>query len=108
MRVGLTAQNELSLGDAGLVKFFDDNRAAFKAIAKHSYTYAKTYVSQTDLPLRLDDVATVLQSALQTNVALRDFLAEKKLRQKFWYAHFADLILDRLWEELHDDPQAAT
>jgi hypothetical protein len=104
--LGLTAQNELSLRDAGLITFFDSNRAGFKAVAQRSYTFAKSYVDETDLPLRLDDVATALVAALVTNESLRDFLAAQKLRQQFWYARFADLILDRLWEELSNEPDA--
>lgn len=53
------------------------------------------------LPLRTDDVAEILVAALTTNELLRAFLAgHAGLRQKYWYRHFADLVLDRLWEEL--------
>ena len=38
--VGLTAEVELALGDAGLVKFFDENRQAFKELASRSYGFA--------------------------------------------------------------------
>lgn len=37
------------------------------------------------------------------NEDLREYLAGRKLRQKFWYTRFADLILDRLWKEMEDD-----
>jgi hypothetical protein len=98
--MGLTAEIELSLVDAGLVKFFDSNREACKEIAERAFVYAKDNIADTGLPLRRDDVATSLQVALVTNESLREFLAVKKLRQKHWYNRFADLIVDRLWEEL--------
>lgn len=98
--MGLTAERELALRDAKLVDFFDQNRPAFKDLAKEAYEYARGYVEDTDLPLRRDDVAASLVIALNTNQTLRDFLAQKKLRQKLWYRDFADLIVDRVWEEL--------
>lgn len=100
--MGLTAEVELSLQDAELIEFFDQNREAFKEIAEKAYGFAYDYVHPTGLPLRLDDVATSLTAALVPNEALRARLAQKSLRQKFWYTRFADLILDRLWKELCD------
>lgn len=101
--MGLNATVELELRDAGLIDFFDAHRAAFLAMARTSYDYADTYVGPTGLPVRRDDVSESLVFALQTNELLRDFLQEHHLRQKYQYQRFADLILDRLWEELHRD-----
>ena len=100
LRVSLTAEVELRLQDAKLIDFFNDHRGAFAEMAAASYEYAEGYVVDTGLPVRRDDVAQILEPALVTNETLRDFLAEKKLRQKYWYRFFADLILDRIWEEL--------
>jgi hypothetical protein len=97
--MGLTAARELTLRDVGLVEFFEEHRGAFEEMAATSRGYAETYVARTGLPLRRDDVAAILVPALTTNEQLREFLAGKKLRQKYWYADFADLILDRVWEE---------
>ncbi len=104
--MGLTAEVELSLRDAGVIDFFDDNREAFGEMAAASYEYALGYVTDTGLPLRRDDVSKILVPALTTNEALREFLQNKKMRQQYWYRHFADLILDRLWEELTGDEAA--
>jgi hypothetical protein len=103
--MGLTAEKELALRDAGLIDFFDQNREALKEIAQASYDYTEGYVtSPVGLPLRRDDVAEILVTALTTNELLREFLAGRTgLRQKYWYRHFADLILDRLWEELGNE-----
>jgi hypothetical protein len=107
--MGLTAERELALRDAGLVDFFDQHRQALKEIAQAAYEYTDDHVtSPVHLPQRPDDVAEVLVTALATNEPLRVFLAEHKgLRQKYWYRHFADLILDRLWEELSHGRQTA-
>lgn len=101
--MGLTAEVELSLADATLVSYFDANRQAFKEIAARSFEFAHDNVTATGLPLRRDDVAKSLTIALRTNESLRECLAGKKLRQQFWYGHFADLIVERLWEELQHD-----
>jgi hypothetical protein len=99
--VGLIAQVEIELRNAGLIDFFKGHKAAFKAMAVTSYEYAATYVTPTTLPVRRDDVAENLVFALQTNETFRDFLAANHLPQKFWFRRFADLIVDYLWEELH-------
>jgi hypothetical protein len=31
---------------------------------------------------------------------LRDYLAQKRLSQQYWYERFGELIVDRLWDEL--------
>jgi hypothetical protein len=98
--MGLVAEVELELRDAGLIDFFLLHKPAFKAMAETAYHYTKTYVQPTGIPVRRDDVAGSLVSALETNEKLRDFLASHRLRQKYQYRRFADLILDRLWEEL--------
>jgi hypothetical protein len=101
--VALTAVVELRLRDAELIDFFDQNVAAFRAHAARAYAYAYENVHPSGMPLRRDDVAASLIDALEVNDQLRTFLAERKLRQKFWYQSFADLILDRLWEDLKDE-----
>ena len=40
---------------------------------------------------------------LEVNETLKDYLNENKLRGKFWIKDFADLIIDRTWDEL-DEP----
>ena len=50
--------------------------------------------------IRRDDVAKALIPILEVNETLKDALDSKKLRGKFWIKDFADLIIDRTWEEL--------
>ena len=42
-------------------------------------------------------------TSLEVNETLKDYLNENKLRGKFWIKDFADLIIDRTWDEL-DEP----
>lgn len=105
--MGLTADVELSLKDANLIDFYNKKAPAFKALATRAYSYTYDNVHPTGLPLRPDDVAANLVTALVINDDLREYLAVKKLRQKHWYQRFADLILDRLWKELENEHQPA-
>jgi hypothetical protein len=100
--MGLTAEVEMSLRDAGLTNFYIHHIAVFRAHAERAYEFAYSNVHPTGLPLRKDDVATSLVSALLITEELRTYLAQKSLRQRFWYQRFADLILDRLWEDLEN------
>lgn len=97
--MGLTATDELSLRDTGLVKFFEDHETAFTEMFEAARNYVQGYVVSVQLIVRRDDVANQLVPALMTNEVMREFMAERKLRQKYWYQRFADLICDRLWEE---------
>jgi hypothetical protein len=101
--MSLTAEVELALQDKKLTDFFDDHRSALTEAATEAFAYAFGYVARIDLPLRRDDVAKILVPALETNDTLREFLSDKKIREKHWYRDFADLILDRLWEELENE-----
>jgi hypothetical protein len=103
--VALTADVELSLRDAELIDFYDSKVAVFKTLAARAYAFTYENVHPTGLLLRRDDVAVNLVPPLVFDDDLRTFLAEKKLRQKFWYQRFADLIIDRLWEELKNEHQ---
>ncbi len=55
--MALTAENELALRNASLVKFFTANRPYYKNLAKESYVYAEKYISAAKMPVRVDDVA---------------------------------------------------
>lgn len=99
--MGLTAEVELELRDAGLIDFFSAHTRAFSDLARTAFDYANSYVMSTGLPVRRDDVAVSLALALETTELLRDYLSEHRLRQKYQYRRFADLILDRLWGELN-------
>jgi hypothetical protein len=98
--VGLTGEVELKLRDVSLIDFYNGKIPAFKALAARAYSYAYSNLQPTGLPLRQDDVAAYLVFALEVNGDLRTYLSKKRLPQKFWYRRFADLIIDRLWEEL--------
>lgn len=102
--MALTAENEQRLKDAGLIKFLDEHRPAFRRLAAAAFAYTKGYVQPVGQPVRVDDVAAALELSLRVSKELEQFLATHRLTQKYWVRFFADLILDRLWPELTAPP----
>jgi hypothetical protein len=98
--MALTAENLQHLEAAGLTKFFAHHRRLYLHKAVKAYQYASDYVARSGEQVRVDDVAAPLVLALKVGDPLSDFLAGKKLAQKYWYDRFADYVLDQLWEEV--------
>jgi len=86
------------LGDAGLVGLFDEDRKLWTAMAKDAYSYTRKFIGAE---VRPDDVVPTLVPALEVSDRLRTYLAERRLNQQYWYTWFAELIVDRLWADLH-------
>ena len=86
------------LGDAGLTGLFDGDRKLWTAMAANAYAYTRKFIGDE---VRPDDVVPTLVPALEVSDRLRTFLAERKLTQQYWYTWFAELIVDRLWSDLH-------
>ena len=86
------------LEDAGLAELFDEDRKLWTAMAKDAYAYTRKFVGAE---VRPDDLVPTLVPALEVSDRLRTFLARRKLTQNYWYTWFAELIVDRLWSDLH-------
>lgn len=102
--MALSRVKELRLTDAKLVELYEAETDLWRGLAEHAFTYAKTNIAgQGDI--RQDDVVPTLRPVLEVTPTLRDFLAERRLRQQYWYEWFGELILDRLWDELTTRPE---
>jgi hypothetical protein len=97
--MALNRVKELRLTDAGLVGLYEGELELWRELAEHAYEYAKNYIAAAGT-IRQDDVVPALQPVLEVTPALREFLASRSLRQQYWYEWFAELIIDRLWDEL--------
>lgn len=86
------------LGDAGLVELFEGDRKLWSAMTKDAYAYTKKFIGGE---VRPDDVVPTLVPALEVSDRLRTYLAERKLSQQYWYVWYAELLVDRLWPDLH-------
>lgn len=86
------------LEDAGLTELFDADRKLWVAMTKDAYGYTRKFVGAA---VRPDDVVPTLVPALEVSDRLRTFLAGRKLTQNYWYVWYAELLVDRLWADLH-------
>jgi hypothetical protein len=100
VRVALNAYKSKRLEDAGLLDYFERHRPLWEQKAKRAYEYAERFVRESGEEVRQDDVVPLLVPALEVLDDFRDHLASERLTQKYWYTYFAELIVDRVWEEL--------
>jgi hypothetical protein len=98
--VGLKAFEEQKLDRSGLIKFFDNNREHYLAMAQDAYDYTAKILVQTGLPVRVDDVAGHLSAALEIDKRLTDARDDKHCTQRYWVQYFTNLVLERLWSEV--------
>ena len=98
--MALTADEYVALEATGLVKFFDLHRETYLRLARGAYSYAHSYLSDVGLQVRVNDVAVAIEPALHVRGELREFLAEHRLTQLYWYRRFSDLIVESGWAEL--------
>jgi len=95
-RMALTRKTEQDLSAAGLTDFFEKEKKLWQPMAEHAFDYTNRFID----PVRQDDVLQLLQPELQVCEPLRRYLSEKKLREKYWYERFGELVIDRLWPDL--------
>jgi hypothetical protein len=96
--VALNLNKLKRLEDAGLAELFSDDQKLWAAMAKDAYAYTRKFVGAE---VRPDDLVPTLVPALEVSDRLRTFLAQRKLTQNYWYTWFAELMVDRLWPDLH-------
>ena len=94
--MALTQKKLQDLKDASLTGLLQDDAASWKAKAKHAYGATHAFISE----IRPDDVVPLLIAELEVTPEFRNYLAKKKLKQKYWSEWFAELIIDRFWSEL--------
>jgi hypothetical protein len=97
--MALTLEAEQRLESVNLVALFEEDRAAWLDAAKQTKAFIASNFPDGS-PIRRDDVSKALIPILEVNEVLKDCLNLNKLRGKFWIKDFADLIIDRTWDEL--------
>jgi hypothetical protein len=98
--MALTAAKVKDLEDKGFLRLFDEHRDLWETKAREAYAYAETLIGPTGEPVRPDDVLELLVPALVLSGAIRSFLDDNRLTQKYWRTYFGEFILDRLWQDL--------
>jgi len=100
--MGLTLESERRLEAAGVIEHFDENRAAWLAAIQETYRFVETNFPR-GARIRKDDIAKAMLPIVEVNEAYQDFRNEGKLRAKYWNSLFADLVVDRTWDELTEE-----
>jgi sulfite reductase beta subunit-like hemoprotein len=97
--MALTLEAEQSMRDVGLIAFYEADAANWLATSADTKAFL-TAKFPVGSPIRRDDVAKGLVTVLEVHEEFKDFRNEKKLRAKYWIKHFADLVVDRTWDQI--------
>lgn len=97
--MALTLEAEQRMDDVGLVAFYEESVAEWLAVVRATKDFVRGNFPH-NAPIRRDDVAKGLHPILEVHEAFKDFRNAEKLRGKFWIRDFADLLIDRTWDQL--------
>jgi hypothetical protein len=97
--MGLTLYWEQRLDGVGFVDFLDENRDAWLTASRDALQYTRERFPN-DSTIRRDDVAQFLVPVIEVDEIFKNHLDTNKLTQKYWAKHFADLVIDRVWDEI--------
>ena len=97
--MALTLEAEQRLSSVGLVTLYENNKKDWLDAAKETMDFLSSGFPPGST-IRRDDVSKALIPILEVNEKLKQMLESKKLRGKFWIRDFADLIIDRIWQDI--------
>ena len=97
--MALTLEAEQRMGDVGVVGFYLAAQAEWLETVKATKAFVSGNFPDGAL-IRRDDVAKALFPIVEVHEGFKDFRNAHKLRGKFWIKDFADLLIDRTWDEL--------
>ena len=100
--MALTLEAEQRMTDVGVVGFYRADEPNWLNTVRATKNFVRGNFPPGAL-IRRDDVAKALIPILEVHEAFRDFRNAHKLRGKFWIKDFADLLIDRTWENLDEE-----
>jgi hypothetical protein len=98
--MALTLEAEQRMDDVGLVGFYQGSQAAWLATVQATKNFVRGNFPAGSL-IRRDDVAKGLIPILEVHEEFKEYRNVHKLRGKFWIKDFADLLIDRTWDNLN-------
>lgn len=98
--MALTLEAEQRMTAVGLTEFYEADADAWLATVQQTNDFVTRNFPERSLICR-DDVAKALIPILEVHEAFQAFRNEKKLRPKYWNRYFADLLIDRTWEQIN-------
>lgn len=100
--MGLTLEAEQRLEAAGVIAHYNDNAEAWLAAIRQTKQFVETNFP-AGAKIRKDDIAKALVTIIEVNEGYQDYRNVKKLRAKLWNTLFADLVVDRTWDQLEQE-----
>ena len=100
--MALTLEAEQRMEDSGVVGFYQEGEGEWLATVRATKAFVKGNFPD-GARIRRDDVAKGLITILEVHEDFKDFRNKEKLRGKFWIRDFADLLVDRTWEQLEEE-----
>lgn len=97
--MGLTLEAEQRLEAAGVIDHYNENAVAWLAAIRQTKQFVASNFP-TGAKIRKDDISKALVTIIEVNEDYQEFRNVHKLRPKFWNTLFADLVVDRTWDEL--------
>ncbi|GEM_PF-569487 len=93
--MAITELVRLRLEDKGFATLFTDHHVEWELLAES----ARVLMAQeVEVGPTIDDIKKALVPLVEINPHLREFLAEKKLTQKYWPSDFTDYILHKTYQ----------
>ena len=97
MTLSLPTENRLR--DAGLIQYFEKHKEEWTNASRRTYKFVREGFP-SDAVVRADDVSKELAPLVEVNEELRTYRKTQGLKQQFWTALFADLVVERTWQEI--------
>lgn len=98
--MALTLEAEQRMDDVGLVALYAGDQGAWLGTVQATKNFVRGNFP-ANAPIRRDDVAKALIPILEVHEDFKEYRDQHKLRGKFWIKDFADLLIDRTWDNLN-------
>jgi hypothetical protein len=79
-------------------KLYSQNAAKYTEMAQKALAYAQTCIPAGE-KVRPGDVVSVIQNAVRIDPTFERHLRDKKLKQRFWLAWFAEYIVEQVFPQ---------
>jgi hypothetical protein len=98
--VALTLEAEQQMRAVGLIEFYEQDADAWLDTVRDATDFVRRNFPDGAV-IRPDDVAKAMVTILEVHEAFQTFRKTEKLRPKYWNRHFADLLIDRTWQQIN-------
>ncbi len=100
--MALTLESEQRMESVGLIEFYNGDVAAWTGLVRETKEFVTRNFPDGSL-IRRDDVAKALIPVLEVHEEFQEIRNQKKLRPKYWIRDYADLLIDRTWDQLVEE-----